>query len=304
MGRAGAAALALAIAVAYGVSPTLRALAVAVPPRTGRDAAPADVGLAAEDVAFATARGETIRGWYAPGRNGALVVVAHGYGGSVADVLEPARRLHDDGYGVLAIDLAAHGRSGGTRLALDGRDVRAAVAFARARGAADGRIGLWGFSLGGMASLEAAAQEPAVGAVVADGPFPVVAGADMPPPRGLRDALWLPFDTVQRAVLRARGVAPAMGAIEALGRIAPRPVLLIAGMRNAGEGWVVPWYAAEAAGASAALSSSTGADASHVTPWRVPDAGHVEAYGVQREAYVNRVLALFEGALGGLAEMR
>lgn len=276
------------LVVAYGILPAVRATAIARPPRTTVARSPDDFGLPAEDVTFTTTRGEAMRAWYAPPANGAVVVIAHGFGDSGASLLEPARWLQDYGYGVLVVDLVAHGRSGGSALALDGRDVRAAVRFLRGRGVAAGRIGLWGMSLGGMESLQAAAQEPNVGAVVADGPFPVVAGADMPRPRGWRDRLWIPFDTVQRAALRVRDVAPAMGAIEALQRIAPRPVLLIAGLRNAGEAWVVPHYAA----AAAAEGGGSGPRL-----WSVPEAGHVQSLGARREEYLYRILTLFDTAL-------
>ncbi len=56
--------------------------------------------------------------------------------------------------------------------ALEWQDVLGAVDAALAHGAPAGQIALVGFSTGAAASLEAAAREPAIGAVVADGVWP------------------------------------------------------------------------------------------------------------------------------------
>lgn len=273
------------LVLGYGLLPVSRALQVARPPRKLGQRSPADLGLSAASVAMTTTAGETLRGWYLPPHNGAVVILTHGYGSNKSDELDPAQWLAEAGYGVLLLDLVGHGESSGTRLAVDGRDVLAAVDYLRNLGAVpDGHILLWGFSLGGLVSLQAAAQSDAVGAVIADGPFPVLTGEDMPTPTSLSEWLWLPFDTVQRLALRLRGVTPAMSTVTALQRIRPRPVLLVAGTRNAGERRVLPHYAA-AAGDTATL-------------WEVPEAGHTEALGVRRAEYLQRVTDLFEQALG------
>jgi uncharacterized protein len=272
--------------VSYGVLPVSRAIVVARPQRKALARTPYDVGLSADSVSFVDSAGETIRGWYVPGQNGAVVVVSHGFGSNKSDELDPARWLADAGYGVLLVDLAAHGESGGDRLAVDGREIIAAVTYLQdTAGVKPGRIGLRGFSLGGLASLQAAAQSPAVGAVVADGSFPVVAGEDMPVPSNLSEWLWLPFDAVQRLALRMRGVTPAMSTVSALRGTDPRPVLLVAGTQNAGERLVMRHYAAAAG--------------DNVTLWEVPEAGHTEALSVRREEYLKRVLAWFDRALVG-----
>src|SRR2546427_153125 len=85
---------------------------------------------------------------------------------------------------------------------LRGRDVLAAAEYLKGRpDVSPGSIGAWGFSLGGLVSLQAAAQTRDIRAVVADGPFPVVDPLDMPAPESLSDWLWIPFDRVQLLAL-------------------------------------------------------------------------------------------------------
>ncbi len=159
----------------YVLMPVVRAGLVAHPKRKPVLASPADLDLEYEDVTFVTADKLALRGWYIPSRNGAAVIIAHGYGGNRGDYLEPAAMLVKQGYGVLLIDLLGHGESEGDKLALDGGDVSAALAYLQSLDEVEpDRIGAWGFSLGGLASIQAAVRSETLNAVVADGPFPVV----------------------------------------------------------------------------------------------------------------------------------
>jgi len=132
---------------------------------------PAEYGLEFEEVPLRTADGLTLRGWWipAPGSERAVVIL-HGHGGSMDGDVHRAPMFHRAGYGVLLLDFRAHGRSPG-RLATFGYrerwDVLAAVEFLKSRGVQ--RIGLLGFSYGGMASMLAAPICPDVHAVVTDG---------------------------------------------------------------------------------------------------------------------------------------
>ncbi len=69
----------------------------------------------------------------------------------------------------------------------------------------------------------------------------------------------------------------------AIRRIAPRPLLLIAGIENRGERRVLRKYHTDA-GVGAEL-------------WEVAGASHVQSWTVSREDYEAKVLALFERAL-------
>jgi hypothetical protein len=153
------------------VVPTVFATNVGpIPPS---DRTPADVGLDYEEVLLRTDDGTLLAAWYVPTRNGAAVAVLHGAGSTRADVLDQAAVLGDAGYGLLIPDAAGHGDSGGQAMDLGwlGDDeVHAAVSFLAGEPAVDDeRIGLVGMSMGGEQAIGAAAAEPRVAAVVAEG---------------------------------------------------------------------------------------------------------------------------------------
>ncbi|HLO14217.1 MAG TPA: alpha/beta fold hydrolase [Anaerolineales bacterium] len=273
--------------IVYGALPTIRAVAVAHPAHKPVCCkTPADFGLKYEDVSFQTKNDLTLRGWYIPGKNRAAVIITHGFGGNRADYLEPAAVLVQHNFSVLSIDLIAHGDSEGDVLTLNGEDVLAAVAFLKSQTEVDSsRIGVWGFSLGGLVSIQAAAQSNEIQAVAADGPFPVVTTEDMPPPEHITDLLWIPFDWMQHNALALQGVSAKYSTIEALHRITPRPVLLVAGIQNNGERRVLEQYYTKA--------NQT------VTLWEIPEAGHVGGWWARPQEYAQRIIKFFEQALLG-----
>ncbi len=150
---------------------TLRAeLAAARPPRREVQA-PADVlpGLEVREVRFSADDGVTLEGWLVPSVNGAAVVLVHGFGANREELAFEAQALVAKGFGVLLLDLRAHGRSQGDRTTFGDReraDVRAAMTVL---GLPPARIGLLGFSLGATAVARAAALTPHPGAVLLAG---------------------------------------------------------------------------------------------------------------------------------------
>jgi pimeloyl-ACP methyl ester carboxylesterase len=277
--------IATIMATGYVVLPITRALSVAHPPRIAICCqTPADFGMPYDDVMIPAEHGLRLRGWLLPSRNSMTVVVAHGFGSNRLSTLDAGVTLARHGFGVLFIDLLAHGESDGTLLTLTGDDVRAAAHYLQAQDIAkSGAIGVWGFSLGGLEALQAAAWTSEVGAVVADGPFPVVSAEDMPSPESLEDVLWMPFDRVQWKALDWQGVAPHSSVVQALAHIAPRPVLLIAGTRNRGERRVMTFYAT-AGGKNTRL-------------WQIPEAGHIQSWQVRRNEYEQMIVGFFEQEL-------
>jgi hypothetical protein len=271
----------------YGILPVGRALLIAYPRRTPVTGTPGDAGYAYENVTLTTSTGVQLHGWYIASQHGATILIAHPYTSNRSHYLEQAIFLAEHGYGVLLFDLAAHGESKGRRVTLDGTDVLAAAAYLEGRAdTKDDKIGAWGFSLGGMVSLQAAAQNDHIQAIVADGPFPIVAAEDMPKPKTLEDWVWLPFDTVQRLSLRILAIPPARSTIQALSQVAPRKVLLVSGSQNSGEQRVMRHYHNTASG--------------NVILWEVADANHIESWYVAKETYQERVLQLFDTALLGM----
>jgi hypothetical protein len=132
-------------------------------------AAAADLGAPYEEVAFRTADGLRIEGWYIPSRNRAAVIAFPGR----SQPQEHARMLARHGFGVLMLDRRGEGSSEGDPNALgwDGTpDLEAAIDYLRGRPDVDpDRIGGLGLSVGGELLLQTAAQMGALRAVVSEG---------------------------------------------------------------------------------------------------------------------------------------
>lgn len=96
----------------------------------------------------------SVHGWLAHGvRGGGVVLLAHSIRSNRLEMLSRARFLNKQGYGVLLIDLQAHGETPGKRITFgirEAEDVEAAVAFLRKTFPSE-RIAAIGVSLGAAA---------------------------------------------------------------------------------------------------------------------------------------------------------
>lgn len=133
-------------------------------------------GLSAQTVAFRSASGSLLHGWFLRGRKGAgAVVLLHGVRGDRRSMLGRARLFADAGYSVLLFDFQASGESSGRHITfgyLESRDVLAAVEYVR-RQAPGEKIGIVGVSLGGAAAL-LASPPLRVDALVLEMVFPTI----------------------------------------------------------------------------------------------------------------------------------
>ncbi|MGY1683953.1 alpha/beta hydrolase family protein [Geodermatophilus sp. SYSU D00804] len=246
-----------------------------------------------------TEDGVRLEGVVVPGSGpatGAVFVVAHGFTNSTA--YPPFRRMAGwlSRFGeVRALDFRGHGRSGGgTGAGGDDelRDVDAAVAAARADGA--GAVVTLGLSMGGGAVLRQAAhgrhRPDAVVAVSAVSRWYV---RDTPP---MRRVHWLLETTLgRRAGARLLGVRLAppwetvpSSPLEAVARIAPTPLLLVHGDRDA-------YFPLEHARALARAAGPT------ATAWVVPGFGHAES--ALTAPLVERVGRWASATIGGEREV-
>lgn len=198
------------------------------------------------------------------------VVLGHGFTGSTR---KPAvRRLItalSAHAAVLAIDFRGHGRSGGRSTLGDAEvhDIEAGVRWARAAGYA--RVATVGASMGGSVVVRHAALLGGVDAVVSvSAPSRWYIRDTVP----MRRVHWLVERRLGRAVSRTvLRIRLAQGwddvpesPIEVVGRIAPTPLLIVHGDRDAYFTVEHPVALAEAAGESAEL-------------WLVDGFGHAEA---------------------------
>lgn len=119
--------------------------------------------------------GLRLRAWLLPGDPGRpAAVVAHGLGDSLESYLAVGLTLQARGYTTLLLDLRGHGGSQGRHTTLGGRereDVRAAIQELARRGWASRGVLLFGYSMGAVAALRAAAGRSDVRAVVVEAPF-------------------------------------------------------------------------------------------------------------------------------------
>jgi fermentation-respiration switch protein FrsA (DUF1100 family) len=154
--------------------------ALSRPAQSRVGAAPLD--LAAQTVRIARANGPPVMGWLARGASGqGAVLLLHPLRSNRESMLERARLLHRAGYGVLLVDLPAHGESQGERITFGAREsdgARAALAYLR-RAMPGERVGALGASLGG-ASLLLGPGEPAgnaADAIVLEAVYPTIGEA-------------------------------------------------------------------------------------------------------------------------------
>ena len=248
---------------------------------------PAEVGLAFEEVAFPARDGLVLRGWWipAPGADRAIISL-HGQGGSMDPDLQYLPDWHVAGFHVLMFDFRAHGRSPGqvsTVGYLERQDAQGAVDFVRARGIE--RIGFLGFSMGGMVAMLSAPLCPEVGAVVSDGAparlWTGLAGRGLEwgvPPWLARPLGWL---TIALTSLRLRVNLFRYEPVRSVGRISPRPLLLIHGDRDP---YVRP----------AEFEALLAAARPPVEVWRVPEAGHRTVDQLYPEEWRRRVVGFFD----------
>lgn len=121
------------------------------------------------------ADGLRLRGWLAAGSGErAAVVLVHGLGDSLESYLDVADTLRERGHAVLLIDLRGHGGSEGRVTTLGARereDVRAAFARLADEGLAARGLVAFGWSMGAVAVLRAAADREDVRAVVVESPY-------------------------------------------------------------------------------------------------------------------------------------
>jgi len=247
----------------------------------------AELGQPRLDVALPTSDGLRLAAWYVPSRNGAAVIVFPGREG----VIPQARMLVRHGYGVLLLDRRGEGESEGDYNARGWGgepDLRAAIAYLRGRPDVDrGRVGGLGLSVGGELLLQTAAHDAGLGAVVSEGAGlrSTAEQKHMPgtPPEPLRWIAPITMETAAGVVLANHLPPPDLA--DLMPRIAPRPVLLIRGMKGNGDEALNRVYR-DAGGPSVSL-------------WEIPRAGHTGGISTTPAEYERRVIGFFDRALLG-----
>jgi dienelactone hydrolase len=242
------------------------------------------LGIPHEEPRIATADGRRLAAWYVPSRNGAAVLLSHGSGGSRGRVAAHVRMLARHGYGVLALDDPGNGASEGHSNGLGDNAqpaLGAGIDYLAHRPDVDpARIGGFGLSMGGEVLLEAAARDHRLAAVVSDGATrPVDAETAAPSGAFDRAGAWLGMQAA-RAI---SGMEPSPSLIGLMPRIAPRPVLLVAGGGFPAE---IP--------ASRLYRAAGG---SRVELWELPDTGHTAGLRTHPAEYERRTVGFLDRSL-------
>jgi pimeloyl-ACP methyl ester carboxylesterase len=240
---------------------------------------PPELGVPYENVTVTTADDLELSAAYVPSRNRAGILLFPG-----ASRSDEARMLIAHGYGVLLLDPRGQGGSDGDTVRWAGDDdLEAAVAYLQRRPDVDpDRIGAMGFSTGGEMLLRAAAESNTIHAVVSEGAGESVGETDV---SGIVRLLVDPSQAMMRAATTVFSNHMPPGPItDAIGSIAPRPLLLIyADPGIGGESTRQPVYFA-AAGQPKSI-------------WKVPGSDHTGGIDAQPLEYERRVVGFFDDAL-------
>jgi pimeloyl-ACP methyl ester carboxylesterase len=279
------------VAVSYLVLSTV-GIAVAatnVPHVSLGRATPADYDLDYRDVTFRATDGVELSGWYVPSSNGDAVVLLHGAGSTRSSVLDHAAVLARAGYGVLLFDARGHGESSGRAMDFGwygDRDVNGAVQFvAQQPDAANGRVLAVGMSMGGEEAIGAAASNPKICGVVAEGATGRTADdrAWLSSAYGIRGFGQELVDRVTYGFVDLLTPAsPPTSLRHAVEEMAPRRVLLIAARRVESE----PHAADHVEGGSPKT----------VDVWVAPGAGHTGALEARQSEWIDRVTTFLASA--------
>ena len=268
----------------------LRTPAQGLLPRDGAVDPLQNFGIPFDSVEFPAVDRQTLRGWFVPGNaeTDAAIVTVHGGGSDRRSFLDLVPALHAAGYPVLLFDDREHGISDGHGLGMslgmrESEDVSSAVDYMTTRGFS--RFGVIGSSQGGISAIVAAARDPRIGVVIAQG-----TGTNLADMMSANPALqWLPRPAINLMIalfyyrqgadwstIRAGGTWP----IDVIQRISPRPILLIQGESDA----MAPLALAERLYAAAGEPKQF---------WKVTGAGHRGLRAQAGSAYDERVLDFY-----------
>jgi len=270
--------------VLYLVLPAYLAYFSLQPARVPISGMPAELVGVAEEISLQTRDNISLSGWYIPPQNGIVIIALHGLGGNRLGVLPHALMLQEQGYGVLMMDMRAHGESGGEIFAEGWNapvDTAAMVDYLQSRPEVQ-RSGALGLSVGAVSVLYGGIEHDFIEAFVADGTS-VASTEDLLNPLTPHPAIaWLlvpDYWISYRFTALFSGISPAPSVREQVRRIAPRPILFIAGAESMWEEELAAKYA-DSAGASADV-------------WVIPGTGHIAGIRTSPDQYAERVLTFF-----------
>ncbi len=253
---------------------------------------PDDFKLEFEDVIVTNPDGMKLVGWFIPGENDAVIIMQHGYKSTRSELLNEAEMMHRHGYNVLVTSIRAHDDSEGELITLgkyEVDDMEAWYQYLLTRDEINpDKIGLLGNSYGGMLSLQYAAQNENIKAIVANCAFSSMTdtvSTSVTHFTGLPEFPFVPlivFWSEQSTGVKMEEI----DATQWIPQISPRPVFLMQG------------------GMDTVISPESGqrlydAAGEPKELWFDPKLGHVEFDTQRAYEYENRVTAFFDQYLLG-----
>jgi dipeptidyl aminopeptidase/acylaminoacyl peptidase len=219
-----------------------------------------------------------LAGWYAPSRNRAAIILAHGTGADRSSLLPETQMLARAGFGVLALDFPGQGASAGRTLWGKGEReaISSAVDWLATRADVDAsRIGAFGLSFGGYIVLQAASIDRRLRAIVlASTPSDIVEETRLASSRWGALSEWPALWALKRSGMPYDELKP----LDVIGSVSPRAVFLIGGAQD---GWVP----------ESAVRALFGAAREPKRLWILQNAGH--------GGFAVAAPAEYENALGG-----
>jgi fermentation-respiration switch protein FrsA (DUF1100 family) len=238
------------------------------------------------EVDLITEDGVRLGAWYAEPENGAVIILTPGAGQGTSGLGDHAVMLHENGFGVLAVNLRGFGSSDGqmNRLGWNGsRDIGAAVEFLMGREEVES-IGGLGLSMGAEVLIGAASEYPALQAVVAEGATC----------RSLDELKAVPENG---NLLNSLGYRIAYFWVGVLSGDEPPAITLIESIEGAQDTeflFVVAGTVDEEITYNGLFAEAAG---EHGSLWVIPETGHTAGLKDHPEEYERRVVEFFTGAL-------
>jgi len=256
------------------------------------DETPADYNLPFQDVTITTTDGLKLVAWFVPSENGAVIIMQHGYKSTRRELLNEAEMMHRHGYGALITSIRAHDYSEGELISFgmyEVNDMEAWYQYLLTRDDIDPeKIGILGNSYGGMLSIQFAAQNKNIKAVVANSAFSSLNDTVSTSVTYFTDLPAFPFAPliVFWAERETGFKTEDIDTTQWIAKISPRPVFLTQG------------------GADVVISAGSGQrlyDAAQEPKelWFDPELGHVEFDKERAEEYEKRVAEFFDTYLLG-----
>lgn len=255
---------------------------------------PGKFNLVYQDVRFPARTDKLeIAGWFVPREaSQKVVVLVHGkdcsrtieFGGHFVDL---AAALQQSGLNVMMIDLRGHGQSADAHYTFglnERRDVEGAVDWLETKGFKPGSIGVLGVSLGAASSIGATADDPDIGALVEDSGFASICPilqSQWNQGSGLPDIFL--SSTLLMTRVRYGSDLCSSRPMDEIGRIAPRPVLIIHSTSDV----LVPESNAETLKAAAPFAES----------WIVTGPEHARSFNADPPVYSKKVSDFFQRSL-------